>query len=199
MFMENYAKAKVVQCCGLDSLIHFARNADCLSQIGETRTIEIVSNTIKEFKSNKDVIWRACIVLSTIALLDEDIGFEITQYDIHNVVVDSFSLPEFKEEFRAQQQILWLLDAILKSFKGKRRVHTSEKCMELFISLSELREQLIREKAFSATERFKPFELVLPFRIREFLRETKGQVSVEAPPEPPKRKIKKRRNFDGNI
>jgi hypothetical protein len=197
MFMENYIKSKNVQCTGMDALIYFSRNADCYNQISDTRTIEVACKILQEFKSDKDVVWRACIALSNFANFNDSLGWEIAQFNSHNIVAECFHLPEFEKDFRIQQQILWLLDSMMKSYKAKRRIHTSITCMELFKELDALREKLIREKAHSATDRFKPYEIVMPVRLREFLRETKGEVSAEVVPDPPKRKFKKRRNFDG--
>jgi len=194
MFMENYLKTKKVQLCGLDALVYFSKNADCQAQLPDTKLIEIVSKSLVEYKTDKDVVWRACLCLSSVADLDEEYALEIAQFNLHNVVAENFHL--FETEFRVQQQILWFLNSLLKQMKSRRRVHMSPVCMELFKFLSEKRERLIREKAYSATERHLPFEIIAPVNIRSFLRETRGEVAVETAPEAIKRKVKKRRGFD---
>lgn len=194
MFMENYLKTKKVQICGLDAVMYFSKNADCQDQLPDTKLIEIVGKTCVEYKNDKDVIWRATNCLANVAELDEEFAFEIVQYNLHNLVAENFHT--FEKEFRVQQQILWLLDALLKHMKSRRRIHVSPACMDLFKFLSEKRETLIKEKAYSATEKYVPYETVAPVHIRAFLRETRGEIAVESAPEAPKRKAKKRRGFD---
>lgn len=64
--------------------------------------------------------------------------------------------------------------------------------MDLFLYTSTRREELVRSSAYSATNKFVPYELVAPVRIREFLRETKGEIATEVIKEKKKKRRKKR-------
>ena len=196
MFMENYLKTKIVQCSGLDALIFYSRNADCHMSIRETKTIEIVCKSLAEYKDDPDVVWRACLALTQFALIGEENSFDIVQYNVHDLVAESFHLPEFMEEPRVQQQILWVFNSLLQGFKASRRIHQSEICMKLFNFLLQKREDDIKATAYSTANKFVPYHLVTPVRIREFVRETKGEVLVEAEPRKKKKKRKKRYKED---
>ena len=196
MFMENYQKTKIVQCSGLDALIFYSRNADCYVSIRETKTIETVCKAINEYKDDPDVLWRACLALTQFALIDDETCFEIVQYNIHDVIAEAFHLPEFEEENRVRQQILWLFNSLLKGFKARRRIHQSVLCMTLFKFLLQKREDDIKATAYSTANKFVPYHLIAPVRIREFVRETRGEVLVEAEPTKKKKKRKKRYKED---
>ena len=78
---------------------------------------------MKEYKDDSDVLWRACTTLTSIGLIDDEICFEIVSHDVHNIVAEAFFLPEFESETRVRQQILWMMNTLLKGFKARRRIH----------------------------------------------------------------------------
>ena len=188
MFMENYAEKKEVQICGLNAMMRFANNPDAKGQVNDTKLVYLTFKSIEKFKSDPEIVWRAMLVLATVASFDAEASLEMVDYDIHKLAVELFQL--FKQDFRVQQQMLWLLGNLLKWPRSRRRVQCSEECMNLFKDLTVMREELIISKAMSATEKFKPYEIVLPLKIREFLRISKGVVIVEAEPEKRKKHIK---------
>lgn len=59
-------------------------------------------------------MWRGCAALALICLINEDISFEIVQYDLHKIVAESFFLPDFEKELRVRQQMLWFMNNLLK-------------------------------------------------------------------------------------
>ena len=197
MFMENYLKTKIVQCSGLDALIFYSRNADCHNSLHETKTIEVVCRAVLEYKDDTDVLWRAALALSNFANVDDEICFEIVEYNVHDMMAEAFHLPEFEKEVRVQQQILWFFNSLLKGFKARRRIHQSVICMTLFKLLLQKREDDIKATAYSAENKFVPFHLVSPVRIREFIRETRGEVLVEI--EQPKKKKKRKKRYKEDI
>ena len=70
--------------------------------------------------------------------------------------------------------------------------------MTLFKLLLQKREDDIKATAYSTANKFVPYYLVTPVRIREFVRETRGEVLVEAEPPKKKKKRKKRYKEDNN-
>jgi hypothetical protein len=198
MFMENYPSAKDVQVAGLDSIIVFARNADAPKVVHETKMVMLVCQSLKTFVEDRDVIWRACLALSLVADFQVEYAFEICLTGVHDLIAEHFD--DFKGQYRVQQQILWLLASLLKWPRSKRRVHSSELCVGLFIKLRNLRDTLIKTKANSVEEKFAPFEIVAPIEIREFLRITGGTVVADVEPDAgkkEKKKFKKRKDTKG--
>jgi hypothetical protein len=197
MFMENYPTRKDVQMKGLDALITFARNADAPKVVHETHMVVVTSDSLKQFKDDVDIVWRAALALALIAEFTSEIAYEIVSYDIHNIAAEIFE--SFEGNFRCQQQILWMFASLLRHLRAKRKINASEECMLLFQKLKLLREHLIKTKANSQTDKFLPYEVVSPIEIREFLRQTGGEVVPEPKWEgtKEKRKFKKRKNIDG--
>ena len=86
---------------------------------------------------------------------------------------------------------------LLKWSRTKKRINSSPPCMELFTKLKNLRENLLKTKSNSAAEKYKPYEIVAPVSIREFLRQSGGEVVEDKGPsleKKEKKKFKKRKN-----
>lgn len=102
----------------------------------------------------------------------------------------------FKDDPKVQQQILWMLGSLLKWPKCKKKMQSSELCMNLFKYLAETRTELLKKK-INHKEKFKAFEVVAPLSIRTFLRHTGGEMMPdEVISNKPTKEFKKRRNFD---
>ena len=195
MFMENYPKRKDVQKIGLDAMYIFANNADAPSQINDTKAVILVANAFRSFKNDIDIVWRAALCLSIFATYSLEVAFEICTYDTHTIVAEVFD--NYDGEFRVQQQMLWLMGNLLIFSRSKRRINASPACMELFIKLRNLRENLLKAKSNSAAEKYKPYEIVVPINVREFLRTSGGEVVEDKGPSLEKKerkKFKKRKN-----
>ena len=196
MFMENYPTRKEVQVIGLDALLVFARNSDCPSQIGDTKTISLCCQALKNFADDKDVMWRASLALSIVGDFQLENALEIATYDVHNIMAENFD--KFEGMFRIQQQMLWCFTTLLRHTRSMRKVNASETCMTLFKRLTLLRENLIKSKTASIEDKYLPYETVLPYDIREFLRVTEGKVVPEEAYSERKRerKFRKRKEFE---
>ena len=139
------------------------------------------------------MLWRAALALSIFATFQSEVAYEIVSYDVHNVVAENFH--EHDGDPKVQQQMLWLLGNLLKWPRSTRRINASPLCMELFVRLRILRENLIKSKANTVEAKYKPYEVVAPIEIREFLRVSGGKVVAEKMPEvkKEKKKFKKRK------
>lgn len=196
-FMANYPKRKLVQKAGLDALLYFARNADAVTQANETPVIPVLANTIKVFKRDCDIMWRAFMTLALLSQLSGYISSELTRFGIHDAAVDVFH--EFEDrESKVQQQVLWTFGSILLWPDSRTQVQTSEICMDFFKARMTDREANAKLKV-KANVRSKDkkslMQVIVPHPIRKFMRDTKGIVLVVKSQErpiamkpPPKRK-----------
>jgi len=194
MFMDNYPTRKEVVCAGLDACILFARNADGPLTIHETDLIPVSFQSYMEHREEGEVVWRVCLLFSIVALFRGELANEIAKTEIYDFVVEKYAL--FKKDFRVQQQILWMLGSLLKWPKSSLKIQHSEKCMNLFKYLAELRIELLKKK-ISNKDKFKAFEVVAPLNIRKFLRESRGEHLIEVVQKPKvEGNFKTRKNYD---
>jgi hypothetical protein len=141
-------------------------------------------------------VWRVCLLFAVVALFTPECSNEIAKTEIHDLVVEKYA--SFKADCRVQQQILWMLGSLLNWPKSRIRIQQSEKCMNLFKYLAELRTELLKKK-INNKEKFKAFEVVAPLSIRTFLRESRGEHLVDAPVKmKAEGDFAKRRNYDEN-
>ena len=194
VFMESYPDRPDVLATGLDAAILFVRNADAVSSLHETNLIVSVFEAVDKNQLSTEVVWRACLVYAIIAEFSSDIASMISKSGVHELVVSNYY--EYKD-IRVQQQILWMLGAMLKWPKCKRRIQQSKKCVEFFVRISEERAENMK-RAINAKFKFKPYEVVAPVNIRSFLRETGALIAPadKIPDRRPKKTFAPRRNFD---
>ena len=194
-FMGNYRdKAEVVQ-VGLDACIAYANNKDAPTTIGETTFTEVVTEALKTFPENGDVVWRACYACTIVSGFSEENAASFCRLGVHENIGKCFV--NFQDEPRIQMSILWLYDAFLTWELGpsKRRVWQSQLCMDLFFALQKKREKMLA-KAVHA-DKYAPYKIVMPLSLRTFMRESGGEVLPEDVPVVTEvREFRKRRNFD---
>lgn len=101
---------------------------------------------------------------------------------VHDLLAENYD--NFASEPRVQQQILWVYNSILTYPLGRRAIHTSKPCMDLFKRLLTKREiECSNLKQVAKKDALKPFKVVIPHQIRAFVRETKGLLRGEKPPD----------------
>lgn len=93
----------------------------------------------------------------------------------------SLSIEYITTYFRIQQQLVWLLEVFLSYPRTLTRIHISPACMGWIGKLIETREQLIATVGTSVKDKYLPYKVVIPLRIRQFYRDTGGKVLEVAP------------------
>lgn len=178
LFMESYPdKATVIQ-AGLDALIYFARNSDSKNAIDETTMISCICKLLPNFKSNADVVWRVFLCLHQSCSSKMDIAMELIRYNIHELMVEIYPM---HTDPRIQQQIVWLLDIFVTFPRTITRIHISSTCMTWIGKLIETRDQLIATVGTSVKDKYLPYKIVIPLKIKQFYRDTGGKVLEVAP------------------
>lgn len=178
-FMINYIDRIDVLSTGLDALISFANNADAKATIHETDLVEVVGKSLAMHPTNFQVMWRACLVLSTISLFSKEVAADVAKLEQHGVIATNFD--SFDAEPRVQQQIMWLFGSLL-SWDGlsRRRIQQTQACLDLFQRLILTRATLV--KKILVDDKFKPYKVVIPLTVRRFMRETGGELLPEDAP-----------------
>lgn len=191
LFMSNYSDKAEVIVKGLDALIYFSRNNDSKSSVKDTTMIPSVCKYVKNFKANPEVVWRAFLCLHSVAGNDPELAYDLVKLDMHELIAEIYR--NFQEP-RVQQQMLWLYDIMLTNYKAKQRIHISPSCMSFVNFVCVQRELKLAATGTSVKDKYVPYHVVVPLIVRQFLRETNGNVLVidkgedESPGYIPKRK-----------
>jgi hypothetical protein len=123
---------------------------------------------------------------------------EVTRYNVHEIMVEVYPLHTDPRsaclshsqplphltllfDFRIQQQIVWLLDVLVSYPRTLTRLHISSTCMSWIGKLIETREELIATVGTSVKDKYLPYKIVIPLRVRQFYRDTGGRVLEVAP------------------
>lgn len=175
-FMESYADRPDVLIVALDAALLFANNADGPKNINQTNLIEIVCNAVELNQSNPSVLWRGALLLSIISSYKAEIAGIITKIGTHEILAKNYD--EFIKEPRVQQQILWFFNSVLMYPRIKKRIQQSEVCVNLFVTITERRSELIK-KAINVKYKYGAYEVVIPLTIRTFLRETNAMLEPQ--------------------
>ena len=128
-FMENYLPRVDVQLAGLEAVINFARNADAATcTLSETNVIDVVTNCIKYHSLQVSIVWRCCMALATLAGYTQEIAVDIALTNIHEHLMDYYDKLAFSP--LAQQQVLWLLGALVSWPISYKILHKSRKTID---------------------------------------------------------------------
>ncbi len=142
-FMDNYLPRVDVQVAALNAIIKFARNADAPNSTRNTDVIPIVAKSFAQHIEVQSIVWRACVIFATLASYTGEIALEVALTNVHENAIDKFSA--YDNEPVVQQQILWLLAALLEWPRPQRVIHKSSKCMDFFKKIGQEEEE--RKKA----------------------------------------------------
>lgn len=126
-FMDNYLPRVDVQVAALDAIINFARNADSARSSMETDVVEVVAKSIEKHIDEDQIIWRGCMAFAILASYQQEVAVEIVMTNVHETMIDRFS--KYKAQPLIQQQILWLISALLQWPRSHRMLHKSLKCV----------------------------------------------------------------------
>ncbi len=141
--MDNYLPRVDVQVAALDAIINFSRNADAAKTTMETDIVEIVAKSMVKHIDEDKILWRGCMAFAVLASYQQEIAVEIILTNIHETVIDRF--PKYKNQPLIQQQMLWLLSALLQWPRSYRMLHKTPKTVnfvKLLIEKSEEAHQL---------------------------------------------------------
>jgi hypothetical protein len=142
--MQNYFARPDVQISALDAIINFSRNPDARSFTRETEIVNTVKQVMEQYLKDVRILWRGCMILSTLAVITAEIAVDIEFTKIHEKLIDHFD--DYNGEPLFQQQLLWLLAAFLVWPRCSVQIHKSVKCMEFFKKVIELRDTLTKDQ-----------------------------------------------------
>jgi ferredoxin len=186
-FMEVYLLKYSLQCIALDALLLFVQTKNLSAIITCTKLIPLVGKVLKEYIATKPgIIWRACLVLQSLSLLDRNLAKDIALLHIHDMLLEQY--PRLTSRPRIQQIILRFLGSLViwhSQDLSRIIIQQSLKCMTMLVQLEktaqETRDQIRLVNVAEKDDYRKKYTVILPLEIRTFLRESKGEVLMTAP------------------
>jgi hypothetical protein len=149
-FMDNYLPRVDVQIAALDAIINFARNADSAKTTMETDIIAVVTKSIQKHIEEDQIVWRGCMAFAVLASYQQEVAVEIVTSNIQDIMIERF--PKYKSQPLIQQQILWMLSALLQWPRSHRMLHKSFKVVNFIKTLIEKSEEAHNLRAAALSE-----------------------------------------------
>lgn len=142
--MQNYVNRVDVQVAALDAIINFSKNPDARKFTRETEIVVTINSIMTQYLKEITILWRGCMAFSILASITAEISVDIEHTKIHEALIDNFM--EYSVEPLFQQQILWLLAAFLKWPRCSVQVQRSQKCMDFFKMIVELKDMQMKNQ-----------------------------------------------------